>query len=511
MHTSGRRPPGINISKHPFPRLPSALPQGSSCRERGTGFELTCQFDRGAVIQLSIAKKTAFPATLNGLFGRAIEAGIPIVAPALYENTLAGMLQRPAPTSSGYPCSVPEIVCVGSLDANYRREQGSSLDVNVNITAPGANVQSLNKNLRLDPHELITRNGTANAAAHVSGVLATIIGYEGIKDDAKKAIDRMYENQIANRHRLIATTGNLRQLNLGIVNNGINNAKRSLGQAYYIPRAGENNADNSLNGAQHQPLIPGQRVGIQNGRLRTGQGLGQNSLMQNPGQQGLDLSRQTVGGPRQNVDTPRFPGQVLTTADIIQEHPHEVNTQDSSAFYGPPSQSGQHDNNAATNGNKASLLSMIRLARGSQTPGQLGGSKNTSRTNTGATLASWLKSLKTAGRTETPNDTPVNGSPANGDSGRVSPVDDSQRNVQGNSNQQSMHGDSNHQTMDGEQESSSIGENSMSSLGSINPVNINRQTMNGGEDHGSPQGASMNGTPNMPDIESPFGKPAAQG
>ena len=75
------------------------------------------------------------------------------------------------------------VICVASTTKQYELAETSNFGRLISIMAPGDKIRSANFR---DPKKYILKSGTSMAAAHVTGIMAIYISYQGINDNALK-------------------------------------------------------------------------------------------------------------------------------------------------------------------------------------------------------------------------------------------------------------------------------------------------------------------------------------
>ncbi|KAM7205939.1 Peptidase S8/S53 domain containing protein [Rhypophila sp. PSN 637] len=143
---------------------------------------------KGSVINLSLALETKSNA-LNRAIDRAYDAGIPIAVAA------GNKMESQSTRATGTLCESQNTICVGGVEKNYDKGWFSRGGRHVDIWAPGEQILSAALG-----HPVATglRTGTSMATPMVAGIMATIVGYESISDDARLVYDRVRANQLPN-------------------------------------------------------------------------------------------------------------------------------------------------------------------------------------------------------------------------------------------------------------------------------------------------------------------------
>jgi subtilisin family serine protease len=144
--------------------LAVCTPAGATARDRCVLYDLLRGADRAweresQVVNLSVTG----PANplLERSLGRLDELGVLIVASAGNEST----------ADPRYPAAYPSVIGVGAADRDRRRYARSNTGISAELLAPGVEI------LSAVPGEAFAfGSGTSFAAAHVSGVLAVLIG-----------------------------------------------------------------------------------------------------------------------------------------------------------------------------------------------------------------------------------------------------------------------------------------------------------------------------------------------
>jgi subtilisin family serine protease len=124
--------------------------------------------------------------------------------------------------NSTIPCGYPSVICVAACDLSYNKPWWSMWGDNVTVIAPGQNIMSSSWE---GEDKYTFADGTSLAAPGVAGILAHYIGYEDIKQDVPRVIQRMQDN---------ALTGVINGFSYPLVNTGMGNSKRAPWQPYYI-------------------------------------------------------------------------------------------------------------------------------------------------------------------------------------------------------------------------------------------------------------------------------------
>lgn len=183
---------------------------------------------RGSVINLSLTKHADFDG-LSDALEDAYKAGIPIAAAA--GNHAEWSFQA----DDEVPCKYPSVLCVGSIDKEYYVDWFSEEGNPARIYAPGHNITSLSNTGDTDKKQLM---GTSMAAPFVAGFMATIVGYEGLNNNASEVYERILANSVSG---IMRETSDRKHLGgpLRLLNIGINNPKRGM-DPYKIP-PGKNN------------------------------------------------------------------------------------------------------------------------------------------------------------------------------------------------------------------------------------------------------------------------------
>lgn len=109
-----------------------------------------------------------------------------------------------------FPCYESRVICVGAINKDYLRWQGSNFGQNVNIWAPGEDVEVIGPD-----GSAYHLNGTSFSAPYVAGILATFYGFEGKKMTPARASELLRLNAEVNllkgirkgSHNLLANNG----------------------------------------------------------------------------------------------------------------------------------------------------------------------------------------------------------------------------------------------------------------------------------------------------------------
>ncbi|CAF3656802.1 unnamed protein product [Fusarium graminearum] len=140
---------------------------------------------KGSVINMSFVA-TAKSNVLNKAIDRAYDAGIPFA--------VAGG-NKPADDktkATGTLCESQNTICVGGVDKDYNKGWFSRDGKFIDIWAPGSEIVSL----ALDGRTMM-RTGSSMSSGQVAGIMALIVGYEGISDNARLVYDRLKANQLS--------------------------------------------------------------------------------------------------------------------------------------------------------------------------------------------------------------------------------------------------------------------------------------------------------------------------
>lgn len=153
------------------------------------------------------------------------DAGIPIAAAAGNKGEEQFWL----------PARWKNVMSVGAVNMSYIRYQGgitgeSAHSAKLNIFAPGVGVEGLG-NWSDSAFEVYT--GTSQATAHVSGVMATIMGYEGFKKLAK--VSDVYDRITLNQIEAVFADADMvkRGTPVHLLQSGYGNPKRDPRHPYY--------------------------------------------------------------------------------------------------------------------------------------------------------------------------------------------------------------------------------------------------------------------------------------
>ncbi|KAF5024513.1 hypothetical protein F66182_3453 [Fusarium sp. NRRL 66182] len=140
---------------------------------------------KGSVINMSFVL-TANSNALNKAIDRAYDAGIPLA--------VAGG-NKPAEDNTkafGTLCESQNTICVGGVDKDYNKGWFSRDGKFIDTWAPGSEIVSL----ALDGRTMM-RTGSSMSSGQVAGIMALIVGYEGISDNARLVYDRVKANQLS--------------------------------------------------------------------------------------------------------------------------------------------------------------------------------------------------------------------------------------------------------------------------------------------------------------------------
>ncbi|KAI9162846.1 Alkaline proteinase [Paramyrothecium foliicola] len=124
-----------------------------------------------SVINMSLGSNSN--PTINNAVQVLIDAGIPVVVAAGNENS---------PASESSPGNLPDAITVGASDRNYRRGSFSNYGPSVDIFAPGVEIITASSD---SPTANRTTRGTSEAAPHVAGAIAYLLGVEGPRTPAE--------------------------------------------------------------------------------------------------------------------------------------------------------------------------------------------------------------------------------------------------------------------------------------------------------------------------------------
>ncbi|KAL9110509.1 MAG: hypothetical protein Q9227_004867 [Pyrenula ochraceoflavens] len=146
---------------------------------------------RGSVINYSAAMESFGDNELEGdnreSIKKAWEAGIPFVAASGNEG------ENPPPADKSACRFVPHVICVAAVDRNYAMWQDSNQGSEVEVLAPGVDMQGANF---ISDHAVKTDSGTSVATPVVAAIMAQIIACEGINNDVQAVFHRLVTNAI---------------------------------------------------------------------------------------------------------------------------------------------------------------------------------------------------------------------------------------------------------------------------------------------------------------------------
>lgn len=86
-------------------------------------------------------------------------------------------------------------MAISSVDRNYTKSTFSNFGPHVKISAPGTGIEALG--IKSD-NSYAVKSGTNMAAPFVAGVMALVVGFEGITSDVDKVYSRIVANGIEN-------------------------------------------------------------------------------------------------------------------------------------------------------------------------------------------------------------------------------------------------------------------------------------------------------------------------
>ncbi|KAH7040946.1 peptidase S8/S53 domain-containing protein [Microdochium trichocladiopsis] len=112
-------------------------------------------------------------ATMNNAVQAMVDAGITVAVAAGNEGRDA---------SSSSPANQPNVITVGAADSSYRRASFSNYGVDVDIFSPGVQILTADSTSNSATY---TSSGTSEAAPHVAGVAAYLLGKEGAQTPAQ--------------------------------------------------------------------------------------------------------------------------------------------------------------------------------------------------------------------------------------------------------------------------------------------------------------------------------------
>ncbi|RYP58291.1 hypothetical protein DL769_009027 [Monosporascus sp. CRB-8-3] len=159
---------------------------------------------KGSVMNMSfglVAKSNL----LNKAIDRAYDAGIPIAVAA------GNKVDGDTVDADGTLCGSHNTICVGGVNKDYSKGWFSRGGPLVDIWAPGDYILSAGIK---DDKDMRFKTGTSMATAVVSGIMATIVGYEELRENAQLVYERLRNNALTgivgnlhNENNLFAQTG----------------------------------------------------------------------------------------------------------------------------------------------------------------------------------------------------------------------------------------------------------------------------------------------------------------
>lgn len=110
------------------------------------------------------------------------------------------------------------LTCVGAFDKTYKKMEKSNYGPQVFLWAPGQSVRTAHWT---DPNKEWAGSQTSAAAPSVAGIVATMVGFEGLKNkgDPKRVHDLLKENGLPGRFVTFTRDGGYGVL---FANNGMN-------------------------------------------------------------------------------------------------------------------------------------------------------------------------------------------------------------------------------------------------------------------------------------------------
>ena len=133
---------------------------------------------RGGVINMSFSGP-GYSDAFEKATRDALTAGLTMVVAAGNENKDA---------RGAYPCAFNRftgIQCVASVDNSYKKSWFSNYGDNIELVAPGSDIESLGIKSDVDT---VKMSGTSMAAPHVAGIIANVVYWEGLNQDHGSAI-----------------------------------------------------------------------------------------------------------------------------------------------------------------------------------------------------------------------------------------------------------------------------------------------------------------------------------
>jgi subtilisin family serine protease len=135
------------------------------------------------------------------------------------------------------------VICVASVDWNYKFSKVSNFGKRVDMLAPGEGIISANSKAKLNA-TVVEKSGTGQAAAHVAGIVAMFVGEEKLRNAGSVSIvrRRLFDNAqvglIKGMPRLEKTEhpkGPKRAWNTStiLVNSGLENPRKDPLTAYF--------------------------------------------------------------------------------------------------------------------------------------------------------------------------------------------------------------------------------------------------------------------------------------
>ena len=182
------------------------------------------------VINMSLGSSTGSTAWKQAC-DKAWEAGVLVVAAAGNSGQANTNLDN-----VNYPAKYDSVIAVGAVDSNHQRASFSSTGPQVEIAAPGVNINSTYKG-----NSYKTMNGTSMAAPHVAGVAALIIS-SGVQDTNRNGrINDEVRERLRQAARDLGPGGRDREYGFGLID-----ATLAVSQPVNDPPAADAGNDQSV-------------------------------------------------------------------------------------------------------------------------------------------------------------------------------------------------------------------------------------------------------------------------